>query len=194
MFKQPMNGYRVGLSRDWVLLLICILSISGFLLLAYYRSSFSVIDKNVNLWAITIQSNAATVLAKGVAFTFDTATLIAASAVISIYLFLKNYRAESLLLLGAMAGDAFFVGLFKNIIKSARPINAIATEIGYSFPSGHSTIAIIFIGLIVFFALQYWKSNKAKFSLGALLAGLAFMVGFDRLYLNVHWFSDVLGG
>ncbi len=196
MLKQSpkMNNPRLSLSRDWLLLLICLFSLTGLLLVTYYRSSFSVIDINVNLWAVSIQSSAFTVIAKGISFAFDTVTLIVVSVVISGYLFYKNYRAESLLLLGAMAGDALLVGVIKDIVMSPRPLNAIAHETGYSFPSGHSAVVIVFLGLLVFFAWQHWNNVRVKVSLGVTVTGLTLLVGFDRLYLNVHWFSDVLGG
>lgn len=185
---------RCSVSRDWLLLLICIISLTAFLLVTYYHNSFSLIDANVNIWAASIQSSAVTTVAVGISLMFDTTTLIAASLAIASYLFLKNYRAESLLLLGAMAGDALLVSLIKNTFNFTRPLNGIIPDTGFSYPSGHSAGVIVFVGVLIFFALQHLNSTKAKVSFGVVLAGLTLLVGFDRLYLNVHWFSDVLGG
>ena len=166
----------------------------SFLLVTIFRASFHSVDVAVNLWIPSIQSSHATFLAEGVAIIFDTTSLVIISLVISGVLFLKNYKSQGLLLLGAMGGDALIVSVIKTIEHVARPTNAIVLDTGFSYPSGHSAGCIVFGGVLAYFAWQHWQSTRSRAMIGSGLGIVAGVVGFDRLYLNVHWVSDVLGG
>ena len=96
-------------------------------------------------------------------------------------------------MLGAMAGDVLLVQTCKTLIASPRPLNEILAETGYSFPSGHVTGRVVFFGVLTYFAWSHWSSIKVKVLTGGLYVGIATVVGFDRIYLNVHWLSDVVG-
>ena len=65
---------------------------------------------------------------------------------------------------------------------------------GYSFPSGHATMSITFYGLIIFLVWQNEKSVLLKWLLTILLALLIISIGISRVYLRVHYASDVLAG
>lgn len=166
----------------------------SFLLVTIFRASFHSVDVAVNLWIPSIQSSHATFLAEGVAIIFDTTSLVISSLVISGVLFLKNYKSQGLLLLGAMGGDALIVSVIKTIEHVARPTNAIVLDTGFSYPSGHSAGCIVFGGVLAYFAWRHWQSTRSRAMIGSGLGIVAGVVGFDRLYLNVHWVSDVLGG
>jgi len=109
------------------------------------------------------------------------------------YLFIKNHRAESLFLLGAMGGDALIVWFVKGLVQSPRPLNGLVVDSGFSFPSGHAAGSIVFCGSLAFFAWQHWKSTRERASIGTGVVVVTSVVSFSRIYLNVHWFSDVLG-
>jgi undecaprenyl-diphosphatase len=183
------------LSRtEQALILICLAFLAGFLLVTLFRGSFSVIDVKVNLWIPSIQSSPFTVAAKGIAIVFDTTLLVIFSLILATFLFVKNHRAQSLLLLGAMGGDALIVSVVKSLHHINRPLNGIMADSGFSFPSGHSAGVIVFCGVLAYFAWQHWKNARARALTVTGVAVITAVVGFDRLYLNVHWFSDVLGG
>lgn len=65
---------------------------------------------------------------------------------------------------------------------------------GYSFPSGHSFSVLIFYGMIIFLCRHYMKNRSAANLLTILLSGLIVSIGFSRIYLGVHYPTDVLGG
>ena len=143
-------------------MLICLVFLAGFLLVTFFRGSFSIINVNVNLWIPTIQSSPFTVAAKGIAIAFDTTILVIFSLILATFLFVKNYRAQSLLLLGAMGGDALIVSVVKSLDHVTRPMNGIMGDSGFSFPSGHSAGVIVFCGVLAYFAWQYWKNAGAR--------------------------------
>ena len=65
---------------------------------------------------------------------------------------------------------------------------------GYSFPSGHSFSVLIFYGMIIFLCRQNIKDRKAANLITVLLSCLIILIGFSRIYLGVHYPTDVLGG
>ena len=65
---------------------------------------------------------------------------------------------------------------------------------GYSFPSGHSFSVLIFYGMIIYLCRQHIKDRKAVNLISVLLSCLIILIGFSRIYLGVHYPTDVLGG
>jgi len=176
------------------LFIACLVALLGFLLVTFFRANFHSVDVGVNLWVPSIQSNSLTFFAQGVALIFDTISLVIISLVISGVLFLKNYKAHGLLLLGAMGGDALIISALKTLEHISRPTNAISFDTGFSYPSGHSAGCIVFGGVLAYFAWRHWQSRGSRVVIGVGLGIVIGVVGFDRVYLNVHWLSDVFGG
>ena len=176
------------------LFIVCLEFLLVFLLFTLFRTSFHSIDASVNHWIPSIQSSALTFFAKGIALIFDTTSLVIFSLVISGILFLKHYKSQGLLLLAAMGGDGLIVSVIKTLEHVARPTNGIFSDTGFSFPSGHSAGCIVFGGVLAYFAWRHWQSRRSRALIGMSMGVVMGVVGFDRVYLNVHWLSDVFGG
>lgn len=85
--------------------------------------------------------------------------------------------------------------LFKNIFMRERPIGInIILEKGYSFPSGHSMTAVAAYGLIIYYLYHSKYRKYMKVSLIILAGVIMFLIPISRVYLGVHYFSDIIAG
>lgn len=97
-----------------------------------------------------------------------------------------------------VANVAIFAGLVTSIIKHwvqlPRPQPQLLPETGYSFPSGHSMVAVLLYGSILIYSQhnikKYWIRQLITWGLFILIL----MIAISRVYLNVHYPSDVLAG
>ena len=85
--------------------------------------------------------------------------------------------------------------LLKGILQRPRPTEyRIIEETGYSFPSGHSMISMAFYGYLIYLIYKYVKNKYIKWISIVVLSLLICTIGISRIYLGVHYTSDVLGG
>lgn len=85
--------------------------------------------------------------------------------------------------------------IIKLIVERPRPsVLRLTEEIGYSFPSGHSMTSLAFYGFIIYLLFKYQKDKNKRNIITVLLTILIILIGFSRIYLGVHYLSDVLGG
>ena len=83
----------------------------------------------------------------------------------------------------------------KHIVRRPRPnVLRLVSESGYSFPSGHSMISVAFYGLVIYFVYKNINNKYLKWALITLLSLLILTIGFSRIYVGVHYFTDVVGG
>ena len=109
---------------------------------------------------------------------------ITASAVlISHQKYLKTF-----LLIFFTQGAYILTDIFKNFICRERP----CIHPGYSFPSGHTLTAMCFYGIIIYLVMQYVRSQFGRVALSIFFGFMIFMTAISRLWLGVHFLTDVL--
>ena len=85
--------------------------------------------------------------------------------------------------------------IIKHILQRPRPTEfRIIEETGYSFPSGHSMVSMAFYGYLIYLIYKYIKNKYVKWISIVILSILICSIGISRIYLGVHYTSDVLGG
>ena len=125
----------------------------------------------------------------------DAAFVLPLALAVALGLWWRGRGALALAWLLALGGNALLVVLLKRIFERARPLHdhGLVSEPGFSFPSGHAAGATVAYGMLAYIAL---RGLPAPWQLPALLlaVALAFTVGSSRVFLQVHYASDVLAG
>lgn len=128
------------------------------------------------------------------AFGFQVLWLIA--VLVGLYFIWRHERAHLGLWIVALLGGLVINLLLKAWFARPRPTfaNPLTVALFYSFPSGHATLSLVVYGLLTYFLRQatphVWE--RILLTSGAIL--LVLLIGFSRLYLGVHYLSDVLAG
>jgi undecaprenyl-diphosphatase len=117
-----------------------------------------------------------------------TALVLAAAALI-----VRGHRLEGAALLAGLVLEYVGVQLVKDWVGRPRPPDPVIHAGGFSYPSGHAANSVCWVAIAV--ALRHALPRLAA-QAGVLVAGVALtlLVGLTRIYLRVHWFSDVAGG
>ena len=95
----------------------------------------------------------------------------------------------------AVAGNGILITVLKSVFQRVRPLHdhGFVVEQGWSFPSGHASGSLVTYGMLAYLVLRQWRAPWS-WMLAACLLATALAVGFSRVYLQVHYFSDVLAG
>ncbi len=112
---------------------------------------------------------------------------------VAYFLVKRQWRYSAITILAT--GGGLVIGAFmKELIMRVRPINSIILETGYSFPSGHAISVTIFFTLIVYLFVRRIHSLHLRETFIVLSVLLVLITSFSRIYLGVHWLTDVVAG
>jgi undecaprenyl-diphosphatase len=109
--------------------------------------------------------------------------------------YLANWRLSAVVLLVSTAGGMVLTTVLKAVFRRARPdlLDSGYTASFYSFPSGHATVAVGFYGALTLM-LAYHLRGAARWTVVVFGTLVVLLIGFSRLYLGVHYPTDVLAG
>jgi undecaprenyl-diphosphatase len=100
-----------------------------------------------------------------------------------------------LVLVLALAGAVALTDVVKPLVGRVRPASGpLVAGGGFAFPSGHATQSVAVYGALAYLVAGWVRTWKSKVGLWTVALALVLMVGFSRVYLGVHWTTDVLGG
>jgi len=110
----------------------------------------------------------------------------------------KRRRLEARFVAAAMVGGGVLNIVLKNAIHRARPVPPDGTELvqawGWAYPSGHAFLSVIFYFTIAYFIYRRFRTKTAGLSVFAIAFCMACAIALSRIYLQVHYLSDVLAG
>lgn len=178
--------------------LITLVSIIGFGLLSLLISDQKIIHFDRAIIKV-IQGSESIFLTRIMKFfTFiGSAPVVAVLSIFTLIFLYKvlHHRLELILFIYAVIGSAILNGILKSFFHRMRPDFHRLIEIGgYSFPSGHAMNAFTVYGILSFLL---WRHIKGKWGRGMLIFGSIVMIlaiGISRIYLGVHYPSDIIGG
>ena len=176
----------------WIILFICLI---GFLALAEDVFNKEIMNGDIIGYKIIstfLISDFATPIAKFIT-NFGGAIFLLVLT-ITLFILIKNKKIGFSIFLNLVI-ITMLNQLLKRILQRPRPTEfRIIEETGYSFPSGHSMISMAFYGYLIYLIYKYVKNKYVKWISIIILSILICSIGISRIYLGVHYTSDVLGG
>ena len=151
-----------------------------------------ILDKQVNAWFFGLRDIFAEKIFLSFTMLGEAVFVIILSVIISLLLWHWRKKWQIIALWVVVVGSGVCTQIAKLIFHRARPSDALLLEHSASFPSGHATIAIAFYGFLAYLLLREIKKYRALILAVSILVISA--IGFSRLYLGVHYLSDVLAG
>lgn len=176
----------------WIILFICLI---GFLALAedvFHKEIMKGDIIGYKIISTFLISDFTTPIAKFITNFGGAIFLIILT--ITLFILIKNKKIGLSIILNLIV----ITGLnqiLKYILQRPRPTEyRLIEETGFSFPSGHSMVSMAFYGYLIYLIYKYVKNKDLKWISIVLLSILISSIGISRIYLGVHYTSDVLGG
>ena len=122
-------------------------------------------------------------------------TLVIVTSILCIAVLVKNKKYFLIFTFANLIG-VILNNILKIIIRRPRPTETLVltAESSYSFPSAHSMMSMIFYGLLIYYVTKFVKKKWLKNALVGILSAIILFVGISRIYLGVHYATDVLAG
>ena len=179
-------------NTKWIILFICLI---GFLALAEDVFNKEIMNGDIigyKMVSTFLISDFATPIAKFVT-NFGGAIFLIVLTVLLVTI-IKNKKI-GLSIFANLTIVTILNQLLKRVLQRPRPTEyRIIEETGYSFPSGHSMVSMAIYGYLIYLIYKYVENKYVKWILISLLSVLICLIGISRIYLGVHYTSDVLGG
>jgi len=174
-------------------LLISILSFLFIVILFLMKMDKTIeFDTKIYNLIINLKNDKFTEVVKIITNFGDTICII--SIIFLCFIFFKNKFYPKIITLNII-GIVLINQFLKHLIQRPRPnFMHLIKENGFSFPSGHSMAAFGFYGLFIYLIYKSNLNKKIKILFIFLLSILIFLIGMSRIYLGVHYFTDVLAG
>ena len=179
-------------NSKWIILFLCVII---FLELALDVFQKEIMTKDVlgyKFISTYLISDTITPIAKVITQMGGAIALL--TITIALLLFLKNKKIGIAIAINLIVATILNLVL-KHIVQRPRPTEyRMISETGYSFPSGHSMVSMAFYGFLIYLIYKQVENKKVKWGLIIALSILIATIGISRIYLGVHYTSDVLAG
>lgn len=194
--KQAVGTFKEFKSEFFLILII--LATTSFLIyfLTHYIISGkeNIIDYNVFLLVRPLISPAGLKAAKFLTTLGTGDFLVPAYIFVVIYLERRKYRVLVYMVSVTAVSSLFLGWLLKWIFHRSRPmVHLVSGAGGYSFPSGHALGGFIFSGIVVYLVWKTRHNFYVKWFASVFVILIGFCIGMSRVYLHVHYTTDVLG-
>lgn len=175
-----------------VLLLIVIIIITSKIIL----NKELIIDKIAHdILVKKLRNPTLTEIMKWITKLSNTTFIVLATIFIMVLLISKKKEKIAALVFLNLGAITLMNQVLKYIFKRERPIGyKLIRQGGYSFPSGHAMVSMAFYGLIIYLIIHLVKNNRIKKILITMNIIIILLIGISRIYLGVHYLSDILTG
>ena len=176
--------------KQKIIILSCIFIIWTILVIT---NSLTLFDDKIYQFIISFQNDTLTNIMKVITSLANPLTIVSL-CLISLLSLIWKYKASIYLIIVTIISTVFNF-LIKNIVLRTRPDHLrLIEETGYSFPSGHAMGSIAFYGFIIFLLSKSKINKNLKIFLSVIIGITIFLIGISRIYVGVHYPSDIIGG
>jgi len=114
---------------------------------------------------------------------------------IAYFLFIRKHKWSSIKIPAVALSSLFLMFSLKEFFNRPRPLVPLLEQVGgLSFPSGHAFMSFSFFGLLIYLSYKYLNNKGLKWSLIIFFIVFILLIGISRIYLKVHYASDVMAG
>lgn len=160
----------------------------------FVSGSFLALDTGVASFLFTFRSLELSAVFSGLTLLGSWQIIGSLAVFLSVFFMSHKKRIYILLLWITIIGSEAGVFWWKLLFHRPRPGLAYSLENSFSFPSGHSALAMAFYGFMVYIIWREAKKRRYKITVALVGSLLILAIGFSRLYLGEHFLSDVLAG
>jgi undecaprenyl-diphosphatase len=185
---------RSGLfSLIWIMFLLLV---SFFIIFFTFYLNNNLVDDSITRYIAGYTNPSLNALMLDISFLGKHSFLIPANLLlITFFIMFKKYKSALVLSFISLSSVGLML-LLKTLFHRLRPDNPLmAGEVaGYSFPSGHAFMSVVFYGLFIYWTVKYMHQNFWQKLVIIFFIFLILLIGFSRIYLRVHYTTDVLAG
>ena len=161
----------------------------------FYPEALTGFDSNIQTWVRGDLPVGLTCFFKTITILGNTPVQAIIAIVAVIWLYLRQYKAEAIFVGASGLLASILIVSLKYIYQRQRPsITHLVHASGYSFPSGHSLGTFMILGAIAIVLAQRLAKKESKIVVYGITGLLIFLVGLSRIYVGVHYPTDVLAG
>lgn len=183
---------KIRKKLKWIVLIISLLFFLIITIKVFHKPAIGIDNIFYKFISENIISDSVTPIVKMIT-RLGGATILISLTIMSL-IFIRNKKIGLCIVVNLCLASLLNV-IMKNILQRERPSGfRIIEESGYSFPSGHSMASMAFYGLIIFFIYKYVENKYIKSLAIFFFSILILLIGASRIYLGVHYTTDVLGG
>lgn len=187
-----MRNKESGTALNWNYVVISVVVLAIVTLLLIYVPNIREVDRSVLSYVQSVLAPFPYYIAKFVSdFGYAHKLLWPQIAAGSVLVSHRHYLKAFLLIFFTQATFAV-AGVMKTAICRQRPCGLAYP--GYSFPSDHASVTVCFYGILIYLVLHYVRNDFWRIFLTTLFGIWIFLVAISRMWLNVHFPIDVIGG
>jgi len=178
--------------------IVCLLLFAGVTEDVLHHDPLTQADAAILDWFQSHHTAAGVRIFRAVSLAGSRAAMIAVGAAIAILLLVQRRGLAAAIWVAALWGAGGLNAALKQMIRRPRPAYASAIlgpESGFSYPSGHAMESLVLYGMLAYLVVSLW-TRRAAIRIAVICAAAALIgaIGLSRMYLGVHYFSDVAAG
>ena len=196
--RRLLAGLTLFLTEFALTLLLGVLGVVGFLAISreVFDQHAAAFDEAAFGWAQRVLGPGRLAWVEGISLLASRDFLVGASLGLMAYFLLRRrHRWYTLVVPVVALGGISLNLLLKNFYYRPRPLLPLTAASGLSFPSGHAMLSVTFYGLLIYLVHRHVRRARVlRGVLTVLLVLLILLIGLTRVYLRVHYATDVLAG